>query len=100
MNSENTKYFVEIAMAIAIVIAVIAVYIRSVINRKNADHKGIGIGVRVIQFTCVVIVVPAIVILGLEGILQGETIAAIISGLVGYALAGMIDFENKNKKDD
>ncbi|HMU10097.1 MAG TPA: hypothetical protein PKC54_08835, partial [Ferruginibacter sp.] len=46
-----------------------------------------GIGERVIQFTSIALIIPAIVILGLEEVIQKETVAALLSGLGGYGLS-------------
>jgi len=48
-----------------------------------------GIGVRVIQFLAVVFVVPAILILALEGILSTESTAALLGAIIGYILSGI-----------
>lgn len=104
-------------MAFVILGTIVAVFIRSFTDRfgqtissekategtkenyKETTVKGRSgtIGARVIQLTCVAIIVPAIIILGLEGTIKGETVATLIGGLVGYALSGLGDFDGKRK---
>ena len=43
-----------------------------------------GMGYRAIQFLAIGVVVPALIILGIRGILPGEAIAAIVGGIVAY----------------
>jgi hypothetical protein len=50
---------------------------------------GRGIGVRVIQLATVLLVMPIILILALEGILDNQTTAALIGAIVGYILSGI-----------
>ena len=42
-----------------------------------------------IQFLAVVFVVPAIIILALEGVLGTESTAALLGAIVGYVLSGI-----------
>ena len=48
-----------------------------------------GIGVRAIQFLSVVFVVPAILILALERVLNSEVVAALYGAVIGYVLSGI-----------
>jgi hypothetical protein len=50
---------------------------------------GRGIGVRVIQLATVLLVMPIILILALEGVLENQTTAALIGTIVGYVLSGI-----------
>jgi hypothetical protein len=54
-----------------------------------------GLGVRVIQFAGVIFGVPLIVVLGLERILDGQTLAALFGALFGYLLSGIANFDSK-----
>lgn len=51
--------------------------------------KDRGIGVRVIQFLTVIFIVPAILILALEEILNTQTTATLLGAVVGYILSGI-----------
>ena len=48
-----------------------------------------GIGVRVIQLATVLLVLPVILILALEGVLENQTTAALLGTVVGYVLSGI-----------
>jgi hypothetical protein len=53
---------------------------------ENPKTRQAGIGPKAIQALSLCLVVPLILTLGLEKILSGETIAAIIGGVVGFGL--------------
>jgi hypothetical protein len=71
--------------------SIVAVFYRSLQNRKSQTTKTInntttvstgkvgGIGARIIQFTCVTLIIPCIVILGIEKILQGEQLQQLLA---------------------
>ena len=54
-----------------------------------------GIDARVIQFLTIVLIIPVILILALEDILNGQTTAALIGTVIGYILSGI----GKNEKN-
>lgn len=101
----DTKETIEIVMAFTIPIVLALIFLRSHLSMKQAAqnptnsklNKG-GIGARVIQFTTIALLVPSLIILSLEGILQGETIATIIGGLIGYVLSGISDYDKEKNK--
>lgn len=59
-----------------------------------------GIGVRVIQLLTVILVLPIILILSLEGILKGETVATLLGAVIGYILSGIGKDESHKKTND
>ncbi len=87
----TTKEFIEISMAIIMAISILGIFIRSLIQKK-------GIGARAIQFVCICFLIPSIIILSIEGILKGETVATLIGGLAGYVLSGISNYDS-NKSD-
>lgn len=48
-----------------------------------------GIGVRVIQFLAVCFVIPALLILALEGKISTEVTGTLIGTIIGYTLSGI-----------
>ena len=58
-----------------------------------------AIGARVIQLTVVVMLIPAIVVLGLERILEPATIGTLVGALTGYVLSGVGDYRARTKGD-
>lgn len=110
MRSLTTQGLIEIIMAISMIFSIVAIFYRSLKNRSSQTTKITGdtkttitgkvggIGARIIQFACVTLIIPCIVILGIEKVLQGETIATIIGGLIGYVLSGISNYD-RNKED-
>ncbi len=56
-----------------------------------------GIGKRTIQFAAVTLVIPSILILAMEGILNAEVVATLLGTIVGYTLSGLADEDAKEK---
>ena len=63
--------------------------------KKAKTLHGTAIGPRHIQFVSVCLIVPTILILGLEKVLTSETTATLIGGLAGYLLSGLGTYEPK-----
>ncbi len=61
---------------------------------------GKPIGGRSIQFLGVVFLVPVILILALEKILDGATIGTLIGALVGYLLSGIANYDPPQRRDN
>jgi len=61
--------------------------------KKAKTRYGTAIGPRHIQFVSVCLIVPTILILGLEKVLTSETTATLIGGLAGYLLSGLGTYE-------
>jgi len=49
-------------------------------------------GARTIQFLCVMMTLPAILILSLTGVISGETAGTLLGALIGYILSGVGDY--------
>jgi hypothetical protein len=58
-----------------------------IIQYRLSANKAIG--VRAIQFTAVGMVMPLILILGLEHLVEPSTLGVLIAGLIGYMLSGV-----------
>jgi hypothetical protein len=70
------------------------IFIILIFHNRFKQEKGIG--ERIIQFTCIAFLIPCIIILGLEQVLKGETIATLLGGLGGYILSSMSQGGNDN----
>ncbi|WP_322105503.1 hypothetical protein, partial [Paraburkholderia sp. J41] len=58
-----------------------------------------AIGARVIQLAAVVMLIPVILILALEKILDGATPGTLIGGIVGYLLSGISEFDRSRNNE-
>jgi hypothetical protein len=89
-------------LVIAILSPLLIVGLRLCIKRKETktepESKGVttttierpmGIGVRMIQLIAVLMLVPTITVLALEGCLTGEGTGTLLGAIVGYALGGI-----------
>lgn len=56
-----------------------------------------GIGKRSIQFAVVTLVLPSILILAMEGILNTDVVATLLGTIVGYSLSGLADEDKEGK---
>lgn len=70
---------------------------RSIARNKEGAH--FGLGVRITQLIGVCNMPPALIILGLEGLLDRSALAALGGALVGYLFSGLADFDRR-KSDD
>lgn len=88
-----TKEWIEILMASIMMFVIIGILVRAIFLKK-------GIGARVIQFACISFLIPSILILSIEGILNGETVGTLLGGLAGYVLSGISNYDNPLKDKD
>lgn len=88
MILRNHLELIEVVLAAAIFAVPVLLVFQRILSGK-------GIGVRAIQFVAVATVVPAVVVLAMQGLMQGETVAAILSGLVGYLLGNVSKFDDR-----
>lgn len=89
----NLHYMVEILATAVMLGSVLAVF---TLVRAHQRRTGQTIGPRHIQFVSVCLIVPTILILGLEQVLSRETTATLIGGLTGYLLSGLGRYEPRN----
>lgn len=55
----------------------------------NRLHLKRGLGIRIIQFLAVAFILPTIVILSLEGVLESQASATLLGTIIGYVLSGI-----------
>ncbi|WP_462266731.1 hypothetical protein [Mucilaginibacter sp.] len=79
---KDVKQYIELIMAATIPLALLLIMFRTVYRNK-------GIGARTVQFVSILSLIPAIIILAIEEILKGETVATLLGGLAGYVLSGV-----------
>ncbi len=78
----DMKIWIEGVALLIMVLGVIGIFLERALTKR-------GIGVRIIQFATVVLVFPIILILALEGILESQTVGALVGTVVGYVLSGI-----------
>ena len=76
------KCWIETTALFIMVIGVILIFI----DRYRTKR---GIGVRVIQLSTVVLILPIILILAIEGILESQTVGTLLGAAMGYILSGI-----------
>lgn len=79
---------IEILLGTAIALAPMSIVVNRVLTKK-------GLGVRSIQFLAVSTIVPSLILLAMRGLMQGETVAAILSATIGYLLAQISKFDER-----
>lgn len=84
----STTASIEILMAVIMLISLIVLMVHLCSNKDRI------IGARIIQFSCICLILPTIAILSLENILVGETTATLLAGIAGYILAGIKDYKS------
>lgn len=89
----TTKEIIELIMASIMALVLVGLFLRTMIQKK-------GIGARIIQFTCVSLIIPTIIILSMEDIIPGSTVGTLLGGLAGYVLSGISNFDNQNANND
>ena len=92
------KFWIEVILAVSMLIVPLAVLIHRSIARK-ADGSHFGAGVRIIQLIGVCNLPPALIILGMEGLLDASAMAALGGAIVGYLFSGLAEFDRR-KSDD
>lgn len=90
----NGREIVEVILASVIAAVPIGFLIHRTIVKKSATEH-FGIGVRAVQFVSVGMLLPTIIVLALERLIDGCTVAALIGALVGYLFAGITNFDRR-----
>jgi hypothetical protein len=83
----------QLGAMLTLLVGVAGLVINRIVTKK-------GIGARVIQFVVALSILPTIIILALQKVLDGATIGTLIGGLLGYVLSGLSKFdEGRNSAD-
>ncbi len=87
-------HWIEIIAALTMLATAIGIGINRC--RKNKEGKVKGIGVRVIQFMALGALIPAILILALEHVLDGSAAAALLGTLAGYLFSHISEYDKQS----
>ncbi|WP_370194129.1 MULTISPECIES: hypothetical protein [Aurantimonas] len=94
MTSEDLRAFIEIAAAAVFLLGPIGV----IVERYKSKR---GLGARAIQFCAVLMLIPAVLILALEKVLEPSTVGTLIGALTGYLLSGLGEYKpNQSRRPD
>lgn len=66
-------------------------------DRRDANGKPMGFGVRLIQYLTVAMALPTIIILALEQIIDNAVVGTLLGGLLGYVLSNISDYTPPSK---
>ncbi len=89
----ETLNCISTALVALMFLGLIAVFIERFINGK-------GIGARTIQIISILLIIPMIGILALQGVLESQTTATLIGALTGYLLSGIGNFTPSSKSSE
>lgn len=86
------KFWIEGILAASMLIVPLAVLIqRSIAKKKDGAH--FGMGVRITQLIGACNLPPMLIILAMEGLIDGSTIAALAGAFAGYLFSGIAEFD-------
>lgn len=92
------RVWIEIIAAGTIPLTIIGLIANRIVTQK-------AIGVRAIQFLAVATFIPGVLVVTLEKIIDGSTVAALFGALIGYLLSNISEFDrrpsdpSRNKND-
>lgn len=92
----TAREIVEIILAVLIAAVPLGFLIHRTIAKKS-ETEHFGIGVRAVQFVGAGMLIPAIILLALESLIDGSTVAALLGALVGYLFAGITEFDRQSR---
>ena len=80
------KEIVELVAAVMLPVTFLGILVQRLWSKKS-------IGTRVIQFAAVSLMFPTIIILSIEGVLEGTAVGTLLGGLAGYLLSGVSGYD-------
>jgi hypothetical protein len=86
----DTKSIIELVAIAMFPVGFIAILVQRIIMQRS-------VGVRIIQLTAVVMLIPTIVVLGLEKVLEPATLGTLIGALTGYLLSGIGEYHTGDR---
>jgi uncharacterized membrane protein len=82
----DTRDWVELVVASAIPLTILGMIANRIMTNK-------GLGVRAIQYLAVSLGIPVIVLLAMEGILDGAVVGTLLGGVFGYLLSNISNYD-------
>jgi nitrogen fixation/metabolism regulation signal transduction histidine kinase len=87
VNWENLV--IEAGMVILMIVSLLGILIRILRRDQTEGTRSNALTTRSIQFLGLALLVPTVLILGLEKVIAGETVATLVGGIAGYLLSGI-----------
>lgn len=87
MSSEMVRLWIEIGAGAVILIAVTAVTGQRILGKRDLTPRSL-------HFLTLTVLIAAIVILALEGVLDGGVAAALLGAVAGYVIASLARAED------
>ncbi len=91
IQPEWAKVWVELIAASSIPLAIGFIIFHRI-------KRGMGMGVRAIQFLALATIPQAIIILALEGILEKSAVGALLGALVGYLFSNIGEYDRSRSR--
>jgi 4-amino-4-deoxy-L-arabinose transferase-like glycosyltransferase len=91
MNLWSVRTAIELVAVITILAGPICVIVERIMSKK-------GIGARAIQFCAVVMLIPTIILLALEKVLDTATVGTLVGALTGYLLSGVGEYGSQPRQ--
>ncbi|THD36229.1 MAG: hypothetical protein E7773_09955 [Sphingomonas sp.] len=92
------KFWIEVILAASMMLVPLAILVQRMFA-KTKEGAHFGMGVRITQLVGVCNLPPALIILGMEGLLDASAMAALGGALVGYLFSGLAEFDRRKSED-
>lgn len=94
MEQADARLLIEVIAALTMGAGIVGVLWQRIASKK-------GLSVRSIQFLALVTLVPIMLILALEGILERSAVGALIGALIGYLFTNIGKYDQRlGERDD
>ncbi|HEV2569216.1 hypothetical protein [Sphingomonas sp.] len=82
------REIVELVAILTIPLTIVVVIVERMITKR-------GLGVRAMQVIATATFMPSIIVLALEKLIDGATVAALVGGMVGYLFSNISEFDRR-----
>jgi hypothetical protein len=83
LDVSNYMLWIQVLFAIIPIIGIFLAFN----NRIKKDKEKRGIGKRFIQFISVILIIPTILILAIQGIIEKQLLGGLLGAIIGYTLS-------------
>jgi len=86
------SHWIQIIFAIIPIIGILLAF-----KHRSLGDKPKGIGIRFIQLVSVILLVPVILILAMQGIIEKQLLGGLLGTVIGYTLSGLAKDSDPDK---